>query len=359
MVEPALNYYGAMQSFLNLSISRRVFARLTCLLVCLGASVTNPVSGADAIERQFATRVAPGTHTALQLRAVQAGTQIELRLGVGGSLRVLLLDELNIALFPAHTRALYEARLEGKGEAKLLPPSTGDYFVVFDNRDGRSEVPVDVEVRISAAELAAIEQPALKASMDQIVSSLASLFVFDNIVIQPAACGFANLLTVDDTIYLCIEYVTALSETVGDREAAKSLLLFAILHELGHVLLRQWNMPFYDNEELADQFATAIATMINRSDVAIRQARFFAASTTSQGDHSGNSGLGRHPLAAQRARNIERWVESGDRHVEAWQTFLVPRMQTGFLRQLRARPRAWANPGLIADELASRETEGL
>ncbi|WP_162845936.1 DUF4344 domain-containing metallopeptidase [Seongchinamella sediminis] len=286
---------------------------------------------------------------------VQVGTQLELQFKVEKPLQVWVLDLANLARFPDVAQALHSQRVADEDSVTLVPPASDDYYVLFDNRDGPDEVDVEVAVRISRAELRPLDRPELQRAMNRIVASLNKIFIFDSIDVQPAACGVANLLTVDKRIYLCLEYVSAIEAAVDEREQAKALLLFALLHEFAHVLLRQWEMPFYDNEEIADQMATALTTMIERDDAAMAQARFFAAAAVAQQQNPGSFGHGRHPLAAQRARNIQRWSEAGDEHARAWQPFLVPRMQSAFLRQLSARTAPWVRPELVGEELRRRE----
>jgi hypothetical protein len=61
----------------------------------------------------------------------------------------------------------------------------------------------------------------------------------------------------------------------------------------------------------------------------------------------------RHPVSAQRARNILRWLDDSNL-VRKWQPLLVPHMQTAVLRRLLASPPAWADRELIEKTLAAR-----
>lgn len=38
---------------------------------------------------------------------------------------------------------------------------------------------------------------------------------------------------------------------MGETQKVRDTLLFTLLHEIGHVLLRQWSYPFHDNGEVA------------------------------------------------------------------------------------------------------------
>jgi hypothetical protein len=61
----------------------------------------------------------------------------------------------------------------------------------------------------------------------------------------------------------------------------------------------------------------------------------------------------RHPISAQRARNLLRWLDDPNL-VRKWQPLFVPRMQTAILRRLLASPPVWADRELIERTLATR-----
>lgn len=332
-------------------MTNRTLTVMPCFLMLLGA---NCCYADTVIEKQFSTRVEAGKSKAIKLENVAVATRLELTAKSAGALDVLVLDELNYSLYPNVHNFLYSGSLDSELEVSLLSPASGDYFLVFDNREGTGELRVEVNFKASRAQFVPLENEALTASMDSIVTSLSKLFRFDRIVVEPVSCGFANLLVVDDHIYLCIEYVTMLKTENDEAASAKSLLLFAILHEMAHVLLRQWDMPFYANEEIADQLATALAGMMGRTPIVLAQADFFKRLASAEKEAGKRTGFGRHPLVAQRARNLQRWAQAGPAHVQAWQPFLVPRMQTGLLKQLQKNPPSWCDEAAVGQELITR-----
>ena len=124
---------------------------------------------------------------------------------------------------------------------------------------------------------------------------------------------------------------------------------------MGHILLKKWEYPFVENEELVDEFATVVLMMFNQNQIAEAQAEFFAtvppeqelAKKTDSDDH--------HPLSAQRARNIRRILKSPDT-VKKWQPLLAPHMQTTFLKLLSTQSGYWIDRTLITKELAERKS---
>ncbi len=147
--------------------------------------------------------------------------------------------------------------------------------------------------------------------------------------------------------------MTTLADTLGEKKKAANALMFILLHEVGHVLLRQWNYPFYRNEEVADEFATVLMVMFSQKERARSQAEYFAALPMSKEFRQKLSKDDRHPLSVQRARNILRWVDDSAL-VRRWQPVLVPHMQTDFLERLQQEPTSWTVRALVGQELAAR-----
>jgi len=66
----------------------------------------------------------------------------------------------------------------------------------------------------------------------------------------------------------------------------------------------------------------------------------------------------RHPLSAQRAKNVLRWSKDSD-FLKKWQPFLVPHMQTALLKRLKQKPTAWTDLSLVEKELAGRDKKAI
>jgi len=140
---------------------------------------------------------------------------------------------------------------------------------------------------------------------------------------------------------------------LGDRAKAADALVFALFHELAHVLLAQWKYPFFDNEDVADEFATALMVMVGQRDRVRAAAESFAATASVAEAMRKMFRDDRHPLSSQRARNIMRWLND-PALVRKWQPIFVPNMQSDVLRALLRQPRDWVDRQLIEKELASR-----
>ncbi len=136
--------------------------------------------------------------------------------------------------------------------------------------------------------------------------------MFDPFPIQVRRRGAATAFVRNAGIVLCAEYAKKLYETLGDKQRASGALLFTLFHEVGQVLLQQWQYPFHDNEEVADEFATAVMVMLNMKQRVLAKAEFFAANPSMSEILAKTFKDDRHPLSVQRARNIRRWAKCSD-----------------------------------------------
>ena len=152
---------------------------------------------------------------------------------------------------------------------------------------------------------------------------------------------------------LCREYAHKLYGTLGDKAKAADALLFTLFHEVAHVLLQQWKYPFAENEDVADEFATAVMIMLGQKERVRAKAEYFAKNPSLAEAIAKAFRDDRHSISAQRARNIVRWADD-PQLVREWQTIFLPHMQTAMLKRLRQQPPAWIDTALVEKELAAR-----
>jgi len=256
-------------------------------------------------------------------------------------------------------KVLYRAEVQDEAKFEFTIPETGDYHLVLDNRAGTSIR--SVHVSASVTEIMAGENSAPDTAKPGTVPyAIASLkaklrlaFIFDELQIDVGACGHANAYSGPKRVLICVEHIARLKDELGETQKVRDALLFTLLHEIGHVMLRQWSYPFYDNEEVADEIATAIMVMFNEAAAVRTQAAYFA-EIPSQSEADKKLVIDdRHPLSVQRARNILRWLDDPD-FLKKWQTVLVPHMQTTLLETLARKPQPWSSLELVEQELVRR-----
>jgi hypothetical protein len=176
--------------------------------------------------------------------------------------------------------------------------------------------------------------------------------------IRARECGSPDAYTEDGRVTLCREYAARVYGTLGDREKASDTLLFTLFHELGHVLLEQWDYPFAENEDIADEFATAMMLMLGQGERLASTIEYFVRSLSLDEAFAKTLKDDRHSLSVQRARNIVRWVKEPEVFLRGWQPVFVPHMQSDALETVRRNEPAWADLPLVERELAERRLEG-
>jgi len=100
--------------------------------------------------------------------------------------------------------------------------------------------------------------------------------------------------------------------------------LYPILfHELAHSLLFLWDLPGYDNEDVADEFAAIFLSQLKTQYVddyirwlELNDSVSEAVVQLTQGD--------RHTLSVQRARNLRAALTKSDELRRRWSKFLSP-----------------------------------
>ena len=329
------------------------FPLITNLIaIVLAISVSQLAYGIDK-SIKFTAVIAAGKSKAVRLRDASKGTEIDVEVTSSGDLTLFTMDELNFSSYPEEFKFILKMKITDKSEATARLPSAGNYYLVFDNRSGSEEKEISVVVTARLANFIPVNNEKLKVAMNNIVNSLHKVFIFESMTIQPAICGSNNVYAQMDTIILCLDYLQHLKSTTQNQKNTEQMLLFSLLHEIGHVLLKEWDYPFYDNEEIADEFATVMMVMIGKPGAAITQAKYFASISSKKEMNRKLDKDDTHPFSRQRARNILRWLQDPD-HEKEWQTVLVPHMQTDFLKKLKDKPVSWSNPSLVGEELNKR-----
>lgn len=297
---------------------------------------------------------AAAVHTT-KLGNLPKAASVSIKVKVDGKINILLLNQSDFKRFPSSQAPLFSSTTADNIGFNVKIPETGHYYLVIDNRAGKEPRSISIDIKASnnaGNDTAAAKQ--IETVLEKFEQNLKQYFVFDNLNFRVGRCGTANAFSRDDTVILCAEIAPKLMNTIGDKTKAQDALMFAIMHEIGHVLLKQWGYPFYDNEELADEFATALLVMFKQGHRARSQAEYFSRMPTEEELQKKQHLNDKHPLSVQRARNILGWLQEPDL-VKRWQKVLVPNMQTRVLKALQRNPKTWTDKKLIQQELAKRK----
>lgn len=338
-------------------------AGVVCIaLVAWLVALNTAPAAAGAVKEQTASlggEVAAGDRHVTRLRNLPTGAKLDVALESDGSLAVGVVDSGGLTADSLDDDALFTGRTESRIEFSLTIPRTSTYYLVLDNRDGSTArlFSFDLRASVEADQTDQTDQTArLKEAveeLDKFEANLRQLLVFDDLEFRVGPCGQANAFTIDDVIVVCLELGTMILERVDDREQALNVVLFVMMHEIGHTLLRQWNFPSYDNEEVADELATVLLRMYGQGARVESAAGFFETFDPIAEMKNKRDRDSRHPLSEQRARNLQRWAKDPEL-VTRWQPFLVRHMQTAALRLLARNPKSWTDMAAVEQELAQR-----
>jgi hypothetical protein len=174
------------------------------------------------------------------------------------------------------------------------------------------------------------------------------VFIFPDFQVSVRHCGVVNAFS-NPNITLCAELLDEL-EAKGMMDA----FTFVYLHELGHTLMKEWGLPLWDNEDAADEFATAFLLMANQQKIALTAAQWWSSEGVSKQDAVAKIWMDdRHSLSPQRARNIIHWINNAREIVPRWQHVFVPNMQTTSLESMLRNPEV-SDKDSVKSELVRR-----
>lgn len=325
------------------------------VLLSLGLCLS-PDTPAQSKEKtaSVSTEVAAGKWTGTRFRNLPQGASLAIELTVDGDVTVMLLDEQSYRRLPAVHRPLFHAKTGDRIAFSIVIPKTGHYYAVIDNRAGDTARQFTIDVKAAAAGAHKNRQArAVDVQLGTITDTLRQAFVFDSLVIRAAECGGPSAFSGANPVIICSETARELVEILGDQRKAADALMFMLLHEVGHVLLRQWEYPFHNNEEVVDEFATVLMVMFMGEKRVRSQAEYFASANPTSEVRQKLTTDNRHQLSLQRARNTLNWVDD-PKLVYNWQPVMVPHMQTAFLERLKDQPRSWTSRELVERELLLR-----
>ena len=263
--------------------------------------------------------------------SLDAGTrllaQFKVQGGLDNALQVFVMDPDNFENYSAHRQFHFyrgsSGTVRGIAKSEFEIPRSGVYYIVLDN--GRAWLlPRSVTFHLDAIlpkSTAASDQ--LLASLDGVYKQLKRTFIFADFQTTVRHCGTANAFS-NPNITLCVELI----EEMATHDIGNAIV-FVYLHELGHTLMREWGLPLWDNEDAADEFATACLLIGKQDQLAMQAAQWWESRGASTQDAVAKIWTDdRHSLSPQRARNIMRWVNNTNELVPRWEHVFVPNMQT-------------------------------
>lgn len=258
---------------------------------------------------------------------------------VDNRLDVSLIDERNYALWRAGRRYAYFTAMSGtvRGVARLrfTVPRSGVYFALFCNNKALF---LDRSVKVTLYTTDSSLSPAdiaFRNHLEKQLSAIDELFILPNVHVAVRPCGIANAFS-SPAITICTELLNSFPANI-----ARALSTFVFLHEFSHTALHLWHLPGTNNEDVADEFATALLLMGGHREVVKTAARRWASQAANvRAEALAKITTGdRHSLTIQRARNLHRWMNNDHQLILRWATLLAPHFADSVIESMANDPR--------------------
>jgi hypothetical protein len=325
-----------------------LFTLLFCSLGLNAFAVSGPVT--------LNVDVPSGQWKGIRLRNLPKDAVVAVQVESDGDILVALVDAKSYQAPADKRRPLFMGRVEKRLSFSVTTQKSGDHYLLFDNRTGAQTRVVTATVR--AARGTTDQMQAANKILQSFERQLHRIFVFDRFPLGVKKCGEPKAFVDRSGVTLCAEYVYHLYDIIEDQEKTKDALSFSIFHEIGRVLLSEWNHPFSSNVEVADELATVLMVMVKQEQRAAGAAAYFEGNPTTTVVLKKLFQDDRHPLTVKRGENVIRWLKDA-RLVRNWQKTLVPHMQTSLLEGLKTKPAPWTDLSLVEKELAKRNKKAI
>ena len=195
------------------------------------------------------------------------------------------------------------------------PPSSSGLIGVFVNRNSSA---IKAKVRVDRiGERTDVLRAKVAALVGVPFAALDDSYELPQFTVNVKPCGEINAFS-SPNITLCTELFADLTDK-GLSDALHPILL----HEAAHTLLKLWELPGFDNEDMADEFAASILARVAPHTIKAytrwleQRDSVMEAVLQLQSDE-------RHTISIQRARNMQRIVDNPDIVARRWSKLLRP-----------------------------------
>jgi hypothetical protein len=338
--------------------------KLTCAMLTVVAIVAlDANAGTVVVDPNFqgVSRVEeviqPGRFKVLPIGLLKAGDQIEIRVDAANK----IYNDITVCIATEAEARSYSPRSQCNGQSRAKTPLTvqdrvaqdGSFYVVLDNSYAALiKKPLAVQIATRRT-LSAEDAQRLKDGFLKTQSMMSAMFENSDFNIYVRPCGqsnaFSNNRTADITV--CSEFI---HEMNARRNAGA--LVAVLLHEYGHSLLNRWGEPGASEEDMADQFATALLLRSGDRGRELLQgwigywlqqdSRAEAAHQIQRGDT--------HTLSIQRARNIQNAMNFPEDFSRRWNKMLYRHMTREALSRLVAKPSKYDDLDLAQDAISRK-----
>jgi hypothetical protein len=289
-------------SLLLLAIPTDAGAQYTLDISNVYASIARVVPNTTL--RPGETFVLPRTSV---LKRTELAYSLDVKVDKGAALRLRVFSPENLDRRPW----LLEREFT-ESTVTIFPPSSVDLSFALINY---SPYPIDVSATVTIVGGYEAETMAeYRKLLDVPLKALDVDYVLPEIHVSVKPCGASNASSTRTVVVICSEL---LAELRSRRQ--EGALPAIVLHEVAHTLLNAWGLPGYDNEELADEFAT-VRQRRDPNGLAAFVRWLGQQDSTSEALEQLING-DRHPISIQRTRNIKAASEN-PQLLERWERLL-------------------------------------
>ena len=126
---------------------RRLLTAVLFVAVFSWGAGAPPIAPADAAQAMLNTEVAPAKWKAVRLKNLPRGAAVGLTVACSGTVDLIFVHQDELKRFPAAVNPLFQATVERKLQFSVVIPTSGDYYVIFDNRRGKDLQKVKILIR--------------------------------------------------------------------------------------------------------------------------------------------------------------------------------------------------------------------
>lgn len=305
----------------NQLLGKMIFRTILLLSVSsinISAQVTVEVSSKfSAVSYSNSAQVSSGNEESFELKQTPEKDIYKVFFSIKSSqLQIIAFDKMDMINDNPNPALLLNQTIRDSSSITLPQiQSKAGIVVAFLNK---SKTPVNlsyVVFRIGTRSNSVVRQ--LKSVVESPILNLAKFYKLPKFKVAVTPCGTVNAFSNPD-ITVCSELISDLVE-----KDLTNALYPILMHEMAHSLLNLWNLPGYDNEDIADEFSAAILARVSPDSIKDFIKYLETEDSTTEAIIQLTQGS-RHTISIQRARNMKSALSRIKQIEMRWDNLLKP-----------------------------------